>query len=209
MHGEKERVVISTFYEGFAVKHIIPKLSPTKLIIILDDLKAKEQVKQKISESLSSITEFFKGVLEIETVRISSSYNIPLIIKEVVNKIDSEFEKNKEVLIHISEGRKTTCLGLLYASYIRNTKVEGAYYLTEEDHELIRLPMLNFEINQTKKEILKMINSGKEDIENMMKRLDLKQSAIYYNLNELKKDGYVKKDGNLELTDLGKVMIMD
>jgi predicted transcriptional regulator len=69
--------------------------------------------------------------------------------------------------------------------------------------------MLNFEINQTKKEILKMINSGKEDIENMMKRLDLKQSAIYYNLNELKKDGYVKKDGNLELTDLGKVMIMD
>jgi predicted transcriptional regulator len=47
------------------------------------------------------------------------------------------------------------------------------------------------------------------DVDPVLIRLDLKQSAIYYNLNELKKDGYVKKDGNLELTDLGKVMIMD
>lgn len=207
MNGEKERVIISTFFEGMAIRHIIPKLSPTKLVIILDDLKASEEKRQKMNLSLNTLNEFFKGVLEIETMKITS-YNIPLIIKEVVNKIDLEYKENKEVLVHISEGRKTTSLGLLYASYVRNNKVEGAYYITEEEHNLIRLPMLNFEINQTKKEILKMIDSGKEDLEKMMKKLDLKQSAIYYNINELIKDGYIKKDDNLELTDLGKVMIM-
>lgn len=204
--GEK-RVVISTFYEGFAIKHIIPKLSPDKIIIVMDDLKSSEEKKEKMKENLNSLKDFFKGAIEIETFRISS-YDIPKIMMEINNKIDEESKKGNKILIHITEGRKTTSLAVLFSAYVKKDLVEGAYYITEEDKELIRLPLLRFDIGETKKKMLNLINKGVKDIHKIMKELNIKQSALYQYLQELKQEDYLEKDKELKLTDLGRIMIL-
>ncbi|MFH1311509.1 MAG: CRISPR-associated CARF protein Csa3 [Nanoarchaeota archaeon] len=199
-----ERVVISTFYEGFAIKHIIPKLSPDKLVILIDEPKDNEK-KKKMENTLTSIKEFFKGAVEIETLKISS-YDIPKIISQVIKKIDIESSKGNKILVHITEGRKTTSLAVLFAAYIKKEKIEGAYYITEEEHNLIKLPILNFELNHTKKNLLKLIERGVTDINKLTSQLKIKQSAIYQNINELSKEGYIEKENGIKLTDLGKIM---
>jgi len=207
MKGEKRRVVISTFFEGFAIKHIIPKLSPDKIIIALDDLKSSEEKKEKMKETLKSLKDFFKDAIEIETFRISS-YDIPKIMMEINNKIEEESKKGSEILIHITEGRKTTSLAVLFSAYLKKDLIEGAYYITEEDKELIKLPLLKFEISGTKKKMLSLINKGVTDINKIMSELNIKQSATYKNINELKAEGYLKKEDSLILTDLGKIMVV-
>ena len=43
MKKEGERVVISTIYEGYAVKQAIKKLSPDKLILLADEPEDKKK----------------------------------------------------------------------------------------------------------------------------------------------------------------------
>jgi len=201
-----KRVVISTIYGGHAVKQAITKLSPDKLILLMDeptDTKKKEDIIQVVK----SIQEFFKDTLTIETRKILN-YDIPKIMKEVIEIIDKESEKGNEILIHTTEGRKTASLALLFASYRRRGKIEGAYYITEEEHELIRLPLLNFGINETKKMVLKEIEKGNGNLRELMEKLKIKQSATYQNVQELKHEGYVSNAGQLKLTDLGRVMVL-
>lgn len=202
-----KRVVISTFYEGFAVQKIIPLLSPNKLIILLDDLKATESKKESMKKTLGSIKDLFKGIVEIETLKISS-YDLPKIMEEVTKKINEENNQENEILIHITEGRKITSLALLFAGYINKGKIKGAYYITEENSQLLSLPLLNFGVGESKKQLLKEISSGNGKIKKIEKNLKIKQSAVYQHIQELKDEGYLEKDKELKLTELGRMMIL-
>jgi len=206
MKEKPKRVVISTFYEGFAIKHIIPRLSPEKIIVLIDDLKSSEEKKIKMDGTLKSLKDFFKGSIEIETLRISS-YDIPKIMIEVSKKIEDEAKKGNKIMIHITEGRKITSLAVLFSAYLKKDFVEGAYYITEENKELIKLPLLKFDISKTKKRMLKLINDSVTDLEDIMKELKIKQSATYKNINELRSEGYLMKDDLLAITDLGRIMM--
>ena len=203
--GDK-RVVISTIYEGYAVKQAITKLSPDKLILLVDEPN-DERKKEKINSTIKEIKQFFKESLEVETKRISS-YDIPKIMEEVIKIIDEEFKEGNKIFIHTSEGRKPASFALIFASYRRKDKVEGAYYITEEDHELIKLPPLSFEVNNTKKSFLKEIAKGNGELKELQNKLKIKQSASYQNIQELKKEGYISDGKELKLTDLGRIMIL-
>jgi len=200
-----EMIVISTFFEGHATKRIIPKLLTDRLVLLIDEPNDQNK-KEKINQAVTSIKDFFKEALPIETLKIST-YDIPKIIGSVLKKIDLEVEQGNKITIHISEGRKTISLALLYASYMRKDKIESIYYITEEEHTLISLPILSFELSDTKKKMLKLIDKGVVDVEKMMKDLDIKQSSTYQNINELKKEGYIEKGEGLKVTELGKIMV--
>jgi len=207
MEKEEKKVVLSTFYEGFAVKQAILKLSPEKVIFLISD-PPKAENKEKMLKELGLIEDFYKKEIQFEKFKISS-YDISKIMKEVIIKIDEEYDKGNKILIHITEGRKTSCLATLFAAYMRREKIEGAYYITEEEHNLITLPLLNFQINNTKKEMLRKISEGNKDVISISGGSDLGKSAIYQNLKELKQEGYIAEvDKELVLTDLGKIMIL-
>ena len=206
MEKKGVRVVISTIYEGYAVKQSLIKLSPDKLILLVDEPTDKKK-REKMNEVIKSIKEFYKERLIVESVKIPS-YDIPKIMQEVIKIIDKELEIDNEIYSHITEGRKTISLGLLYASYRRKKNIKGAYYITEEEHNLIKLPMLEFDINETKKSFLREIKKGNGKLKELKKKTDLKQSATYQNIQELKEDGYIEKEGELKLTELGRMMIL-
>ena len=201
------RVVITTFYEGSAIKKIIPKLSPNKLIILIDDLKATENKKEEMKKTLDSIKDMFKGIIEIEAMKISS-YDLPKIMEEAAKKIKEEYDKGNEILIHITEGRKITSLALLFAGYMNRDKIKGAYYITEENSQLLSLPLLSLGVGESKKKILEQIFKRNGEIKKIEKKLKIKQSAVYQHVQELKNEGYLEKGKELKLTDLGRIMIL-
>lgn len=203
---KEKRVIISTFFEGSAVKVAISKLSPDKLILLIDeptDSKKKETMHQKINQ----LKDFFKGTLIIDTHKIHS-YNIAGIMGDVIKIIDKESKEGNKILIHLTEGRKPTSLATLFATYLRKNKIEGAYYITEEEHDVIKLPSLTFQINETKKSFLKEIGKGNKDFLKIGKKLGLKVSSTYQNMQEMKEEGYIENNKELKLTDLGRIMIL-
>ena len=202
------RVVITTFYEGSAIKKIIPKLSPNKLIILIDDLKATENKKEEMKKTLDSIKDMFRGIIEIEAIKISS-YDLPKIMEEATKKIKEEYDKGNEILIHITEGRKITSLALLFAGYINRDKIKGAYYITEENSQLLSLPLLSLGVGESKKKILEQIFKKNGEIKKIESKLRIKQSAVNQHVQELKNEGYLEKESKkLKLTDLGRMMIL-
>ncbi len=206
MKKEGKRVIISTIYEGYAIRHAIPKLSPDKLILLIDE-PTDERKKQKMYGVIKSLRNFFKDVIDIETVKISS-YNLPKIMGEVIKIIDKEVKENNKVIAHITEGRKITSLALLFATYTRKEKIEGAYYITEEEHKLINLPLLDFQFNGTKKDLLNEISKNNVEPDKLMKKLKIGKSALYQNIFELKKEGYLENHKELKITEIGKIMTL-
>jgi len=200
------RVVISTIYEGYAIRHAIPKLSPDKLILLIDE-PVDEKKKQKMYGVIKSLKDFFKDAIEIETSKISS-YNLPKIMGEVINIIDKEAKENNKIIIHITEGRKTTSLALLFAAYTRKEKIEASYYITEEEHKLISLPMLDLQFNGTKKDLLNEIFKNNVEPDKLMKKIKIGKSALYQNILELKKEGYLEDNKELKITELGRIMVL-
>jgi len=198
----KKRVVISTIYSGKAVKMAINKLSPDKLILITDP--SKDRVK---TESINLVRKIFSDILDIEVLE-TSLYDIPEIINKITKQIDQEFKKGNKVLLHITEGRKITSLALLFAGYMRKEKIEGAYYIIEETNTVLPLPLISLEIGESKRNLLKEISNGNEEIKKIERKLKIKQSAIYQHIQELKNDGYLEQDKELKLTDSGRMVIL-
>jgi len=199
---DKKRVIISTVYSGKAVKMAINKLSPDKLILITDP--SKDRIK---TETIKLIRKIFDDILDIEVLE-TSLYDIPEIIDKITTQIDKEFKKENEILLHITEGRKTTSLALLFAGYMRKEKIKGSYYIIEETNTVLSLPLISFELGESKKKLLKEISKGNEKIQKIEKKLGIKQSAIYQHLQELKQEGYLEDNKELKLTDFGRMIIL-
>ena len=130
------KVIISTLYEGKAVKVAISKLSPDKIVLLTDEPTDKIR-----EESIKELRCFFKDIIIIETLK-TSVYNITEIVGKTTKKFDEEFSQGNDVLIHITEGRKITSLALLFAGFLRKSKINGAYYFTEENNNMISLPLI-------------------------------------------------------------------
>jgi len=200
------RVLISTLYEGYAVKVAISKLSPDKIILLIDEPK-KAKGKRTLRNSLTELKKFYSNILEIETIKIKA-YDMEQIMQEVSRAIERENEKGNEIVVHITEGRKTISLALLFGTYLKKGKINGAYYITEEEHKLIPLPLINLSVGESKKKILSEISNGNGSIKELQNKLNIKQSAAYQHLQELKKEGYLSNDKELKLTDLGRIMVL-
>jgi len=197
-----KKVMISTIYKGKVVKAAITKLSPIKLVLLID--KPIEKTKKAAVDYLK---QHFRDVIQIETLA-TSVYEMPKIISDVVKKIDEEAKQENEIIVHVSEGRKITSLALLFAAYLRKDKIKGAYYIIEETNEVLTLPLINFSLGGSKKKLLQEVEKGNGKIEKLLKKLQIKQSAIYQHIQELKKEGYLESNKEFKLTDLGRIMIL-
>ena len=91
---------------------------------------------------------------------------------------------------------------------MRKEKIKGAYYIIEETNTVLPLPLISFELGESKKKLLKEISKGNEKIQKIEKKLGIKQSAIYQHIQELKQEGYLENNKELKLTDFGRIIIL-
>ena len=197
--GDQMKILISTIWKGSAVIQAIKLFSPNKVFFIAD-----EPVEDIRNNSINMIKELFPN-LEYKTVS-TKIYDIVGIAKSVMDIIESE--TGNEIIVHISEGRKTMGLGLLFGAYVKRELVSSAYYITEENSQLLSLPLLSFGVGESKKKLLTEISKGNGEVKKIEKKLSIGPSAVYQHVQELKDEGYLEKDKELKLTDLGRIMIL-
>ena len=195
--------LISTIYEGNAVKAAIIRFSPDKVIIITS--KPKDERKSTSRKSVKDLRNRYKTI-KIE-VADTSVYEIPKIVNDVCKVIDKEHKSGNDILLHISEGRKTQSLGVLFAGFIKKDRIKGVYYLIEETNKALPMPLLDFKLSSTKTMILREIASGNKKVADIIKKSKKSKAMIYAHINELKKEGYITE--KLEVTDAGRICILE
>ena len=194
--------LISTIFEGNATKSAIIKFSPDKVVIITS--KPKDEKKSTSRKSIKGIKDKYKTI-KVEVVD-TSVYEIPKIVYDVCKVIDRENRLGNEVLLHISEGRKTQSLGVLFAGFIKKDKIKGVYYFIEETNKALPMPLLDFKISPTKTMILKEFASGNKKVSEIIKKTKKSKAMVYSHITELKKNGYITED--MEITDAGRICIL-
>ena len=210
LYNMKKRVMITSIFSARAIKLAITKLSPDKVICVVergyDKLTGEDSEKKR--KAIDELKSGFGDILTIEILETEWLYNLYEITKDVINKID-ELSKDYDIYIHISEGRKTLAFGLSFASYMRRKNIKGIYYVKTEDNELMKLPLFNFPVNISQKEILKYIGEGYDNIEILITKTGKSRSIVYQYVKELLEDGYItNEEEKLGLADLGRIMIL-
>ena len=192
------KVLISTIWKGSAVIQAIKLFSPNKVFFIAD-----EPVEDIRNNSINMIKELFPN-LEYKTVS-TKIYDIVGIAKSVMDIIESE--KGNEVIVHISEGRKTMSLGLLFGAYVKRKLVNSAYYITEETNTPIQLPLIDLKLSKQKIQLLQKINEDISSISELEKALEVKAPTVYVHMKELRDDGFLSKEN--KLTEMGRIILLN
>lgn len=190
--------MISTVHIQQAVLAAIPKLSPEKIVFLIDSNSKK-------SADVEDIKKLFGKIMPVEIVK-TDSYNLVGIASAVVKRIDTEANEGNEIVVHITEGRKTTAIGAMYGAYARKKHVRGIYYITEEKNELISLPVLELQINSTKGMILKELAKGNDDVKKIASITGKTEAMIYAHISDMKTEGYVTSDN--KITDSGRIAVL-
>lgn len=192
------RVLISTIYKGTAVIQAIKQFSPHKVYFIIDE--PADEVRKT---SISMVRDLFKEQTYAEIP--AKIYDITGIAKAVMEVIEKE--KDSEIIVHVSEGRKTMSFGLLFAAYVCRKSVSAAYYITEETNTLIQLPLLDLKVSKQKKIILEKIRSENLDIPTLEEELGITASTLYVHLKDLRDEGFLTRDN--KITEMGRIVLLD
>lgn len=198
-----KKVLIATLYSSDPVVLAITRLSPERVILLIDNTPNKEQEK-----SLELIKKTFGNVIELKTAK-TDVYDIIAVSRKCVEIIDLEPNEN-DIYVNITSGRKTKAIGLLYASYVRHNRVKKIAYNPEEDKSsIIYLPKIKFKLNASQLKILECLDSncfkGKNFTE-MAKEIDLSPAMFYRAVDELVDMALVTVDSELKITDFGRIV---
>lgn len=194
------KVLIATLHSADPVLVAATKLSPDKLILLLDKKRNEEQEK-----SLKLISSSIGRVIAIEVIR-TDVYDVVSVARQGVELIDKQ-SKDDKIFVNITSGRKTKALGLLFAAYARADRVRKiAYNPDNEEKSVIYLPKLSIKLTSSEKEVLATIEkySGKSMAE-IADKIKISRAMFYRNIDELKDRDYVSTDDGLKLTDAGKI----
>jgi CRISPR-associated protein Csa3 len=193
--------LLSTIYDSSAVVFAIKKFDIDKVILLIDTKPDEEQIK-----SVKSVREVFGNLVEIKDEMIDV-YNIADITKRVVDIIDAIPEKD-QIFINITAGRKPQSLGVVFAAYQRMTRIKKVVYITEENKDIVTLPMLSFDLTNSQLELLRSVEKI-DSVNKLEKKLNIQKAMIYRNIKDLQTRGFIEKvDGGLKLTDAGKIAIL-
>ncbi len=195
--------LISTIYEGEATNAAIIRFSPDKVILVGVD-KSDPERKSTLNKSIAKLKEKYK-LLKFEMLN-TSIYDIARIAEDVSDKIAEEFKLKNDIILHISEGRKTQFLGLLFAGYLQKDKIKGIYYMIQETNQALAMPLLDLKLSETKKFILKELSEGNKKISAIVEKSKKSKSMIYAHIEELKKKGFLSE--NLDVTDVGRICLL-
>jgi len=196
------KVLISTL--GLKHQHIIDSFKifgGNKLIVLHGELnssniEAIKTIKKVIPESF----------IPSEFVMVKQ-YDISEASKVIRNLIVREFEEGNDLYVNVTGGRKTLAFAAQLASYIENDKVKRLFYVIEETHELMDLPIIKWRISDSKQKILGLFAMGNAEPKIIADRMKISDSMAYKHVKELIEDGYIVKNADiLELTIIGKMM---
>ena len=195
---DQMKILISTIWKGSAVIQAIKLFSPDKVFFIVD-----EPLEDIRKNSIDMIKELFPN-LKYDTIP-TKIYDIVGIARSVMDIIESE--KGNQIIVHISEGRKTMSLGLLFGAYVKRKLVNSAYYIAEETNTPIQLPLIDLKLSKQKIQLLQKINDGVSSISELEKAIEVKAPTIYVHLKELRDDGFLNKEN--KLTEMGRIILLN
>jgi len=190
-------ILISTIWKGSAVIQAIKLFSPNKIYFLVDD-----PINDIMQNSLIMIRNLFPDIF---------LKNIPTKMYDIVDvtKNTSDIiieEKTEKIIIHISEGRKTRSLGLLFGAYLQKEYVDSAYYITEETNTPLQLPLMELKVSKQKKQLLRNLENNINFVSELEKKLNLKAQTIYVYMKELRDNGFLNRDN--KLTEMGRIVLL-
>ncbi|MDI9624720.1 MAG: CRISPR-associated CARF protein Csa3 [Methanothermobacter sp.] len=196
-----ETTLISTVYSIEPVMICITQFSPKKVVLIMEEEppKEKQQVQKIIQDTLGNF-------IKVQ-IKETSLYDVVQIAKDTVDTIDEERAQGRKVVVNISGGRKTQALGVLFGCYARNNDVQRIAYVTEEEGEIIDLPILSFGISKTKKKVLEELKKGETSVKNLAIKLGISRGMTYNHIRELRNMGFIDPE-KLEITSAGELAIL-
>ncbi|HAG50356.1 MAG TPA: hypothetical protein DCL42_03350 [Deltaproteobacteria bacterium] len=195
------KVLIATLYNPDPVLLACTRLSPERLILLIDEEPDKKQ-----KEALDLIKNSLGRVLDIKEVKIPK-YEIVSIAKEVVKIIELQ-PRDDEIYFNITAGRKTQSIGVLFGAYTRSEYVRKIAYNPEEDKTaVVYLPILSFRLNESQQTILENIDRKKiTTYADLAREAGLSSAMVYRSIAELKSMDFVEiTDNGFKITDAGKI----
>src|SRR3989339_853229 len=195
------KVLIATLYNPDPVLLACTRLSPERLILLIDEEPDKKQ-----KEALDLIKNSLGRVLDIKEEKIPK-YEIVSIAKEVVKIIELQ-PRDDEIYFNITAGRKTQSIGVLFGAYTRSEYVRKIAYNPEEDKTaVVYLPILSFRLNESQQTILENIDRKKiTTYADLAREAGLSSAMVYRSIAELKSMDFVEiTDNGFKITDAGKI----
>jgi len=196
-----ENTLISTIYSLEPVMACITQFSPNRIILLRE-----EDAPEKITEAERMLQETVGKVLEIKS-KPTSIYNVVLVARDTADIIEEEYANGRKIVVNISGGRKPQALGALFGCYARQDMIEKIVYVTEEDKNIIDLPILNFGISKTKRIILEEIKQGENNVKNLSTRIGISRGMTYNHIRELREMGLIDPE-TLNITSAGELAII-
>ena len=193
--------LISTIYSLEPVMFCITHFSPKKIVLLMDTKPDNKQ-----SEAVRMLNATLGSVLEIKT-KETSVYDVFTIANDAVDVIEEEYGKKNEIIVNITGGRKPQALGALFGCYARHEMVRKIVYVTEEEKQIIELPILNFGMSQTKKRILEELEKDGTSVKDLSEKIEISRGMTYNHLRELRAMGFIDRE-KLEITTAGKLAII-
>lgn len=197
-----KNVLIATLYKAEPVMAAVTKMSPDRLILIIDT-----EPNSKQEESYDLIKKSLGKVIEVKAVK-TDIYDIVAVARKCVETIDLQPNED-DIYVNITSGRKTKAIGLLFGAYARHDRVKKiAYYPEENNKDVVYLPRLSFKLSNSQKRVLEYLDSGKyKSISELVKALggDFSTAMVYRAIDELKDMDLVSTEEDIKLTDAGKI----
>ena len=196
-----ETTLISTIYSLEPVMACITHFTPKKLILLRE-----EDSPDKKLEAERMLKETVGKVIEVDA-HLTSIYDVVQIAQDTAEAIEKEAAMGRKIIINISGGRKPQALGALFGCYSRHEEVERIVYVTQEDQEIIDLPILNFGISPTKRLILEELQEGETSVKNLSLKVGISRGMTYNHIRELRDMGFIHHS-RLEITSAGRLAII-
>ncbi len=196
-----ETTLISTIYSIEPVMICITNFSPKRVILLREEDAPVE--KTKVEQILQDTVGKF---IDLEP-RLTSLYDVVRIAHDTADVIENEYAHDRRVVVNVSGGRKTQALGALFGCYARHDMVERIVYVTEEDSEVIDLPILNFGISPTKRLVLDELKSGETSVKKLALKIGISRGMTYNHIRELREMGFIAKN-NLKITSAGELAVI-
>jgi CRISPR-associated protein Csa3 len=193
--------LISTIYAIEPVMFCITNFSPKKVVLLREEDAPKDKL--KVEETLAETLGKF---IDIET-KITSLYEVVRIAKDTVDVIEQEAAQGRKIVVNISGGRKPQALGALFGCYARHKMIERIVYVTEEDKQVLDLPILNFGISETKLMVLEELKKGDISVKNLAIKIGISRGMTYNHIRELREMGFIAPD-KLEITTAGELAVI-
>lgn len=199
------KVLIATVWKHEPIMKNIVQYDVEKLILVHEEKKlAKEEDWEKKKKAIDTVENSLSDVIELERVETGLN-DLYRVAEDVYEKISSE---DRGIIVNITGGRKMQAIGTLLAAS-KTENIEEALYWPEEEsdeNDKKHVPRFNLYISDKEKRVI----SSVEDLDkssDIVESLDMSQSMVYSHLKDLKRKGFLEKEGDSwQLTDLGKFM---